>query len=412
MSITEATQPVSTEPSKAGEPNTQGAFLRVQAEKVGRLMDLVGELSLGVSEVINSPDLAGLELTEFEKSAHRLKTVVHELQDASSELRLVAIGEIFRRMRRMVRELERQTNKKIELVLVGEDTEVDKLVADRLYEPLVHVLRNSADHGLEMPDERIAAGKSETGRITLSAVQLGGEIQITVSDDGRGLNRERILARARERGFFGANEDPEDHALWKVIFQPGFSTAEVVTNLSGRGVGMDVLHTTMKELRGRITVDSKKGIGANVNLSIPLTLAFLDCLVMRVGERLYAAPVDMVNEVFRPEEEQISTISAEGGAEMIRVREKMVPVCRLQRFYGEDCSESTPLNQMVVVVFQSSAGRFALPVDEMFDQQQVVMKPLQGRLEKIRASMGCALLGTGEIAIVLDCEELARGSRK
>ena len=402
MSITEATPAAPAESSKAGDANTQGAFLRVQAEKVGRLMDLV----------INSPDLAGLELTEFEKSAHRLKTVVHELQDASSELRLVAIGEIFRRMRRMVRELERQTNKKIELVLVGEDTEVDKVVADRLYEPLVHVLRNSADHGLETTEERIAAGKPEAGRITLSAVQLGGDIQITVADDGRGLNRERILARARERGFFGANEDPEDSALWKVIFQPGFSTAEVVTNLSGRGVGMDVLHTTMKELRGRITVDSTQGRGATVNLSIPLTLAFLDCLVMRVGERLYAAPVDMVNEVFRPKEEQISTISAEGSAEMLRVREKMIPVCRLQKFYDEDCSNFMSLDQMVVVVFQSSTGQFALPVDEMFDQQQVVMKPLQGRLENIRASLGCALLGTGEIAVVLDCEELARGCNK
>jgi len=391
--------------------NTQGVFLRVQADKVDRLMDLVGELSLGVSEVIHSPDLVGLELSEFEKSAHRLRMIVREIQDAAAELRQVSVGDVFRRMRRMVRELERQTGKKIELAMVGEDTEIDKVVADRLYEPLVHVLRNSADHGLESPAERIAVGKPETGRITLIAAQLGGDIQITVADDGRGLHREKILARAKERGLVGVNEEPEDSNLWKVIFQPGFSTAETVTNLSGRGVGMDVLNATMKDLRGRIAVDSKAGKGTRVNLSIPLSLAFLDSLVMRIGRRLYATPVDAVSEVFRPESGQISAVSAGNGAEMIQVREHMVPVCRLQRFYGEDCRTLEPLDTLIIVVFKTSFGQIGLPVDEMYDQQQVVMKPLQGQLGSIRASLGCALLGTGEIAVVLDCEELARRSR-
>lgn len=181
--------------------NTQSVFLRVEADKIDRLMDLVGELSLGVSEVIHSPELVGLELTEFEKSAHRLRMVVREIQDTSAELRKVSVGDVFRRMRRMVRELERQTGKKIELSMVGEDTEIDKVVADRLYEPLVHVLRNSADHGLESTAERVANGKSETGNITLTAAQLGGDIQITVADDGRGLHREKILARAREHRY-------------------------------------------------------------------------------------------------------------------------------------------------------------------------------------------------------------------
>jgi len=411
VSLTDSTQSGASDSSETLAANTQGVFLRVQADKVDRLMDLVGELSLGVSEVIHSPDLVGLELSEFEKSAHRLRMIVREIQDTAAELRQVSVGDVFRRMRRMVRELERQTGKKIELAMVGEDTEIDKVVADRLYEPLVHVLRNSADHGLESPAERVAVGKSETGCITLTAAQLGGDIQITVADDGRGLDREKILARARERGLVGINEEPEDSSLWKVIFQPGFSTAEAVTNLSGRGVGMDVLNATMKDLRGRIAVDSKAGDGTRVNLSIPLSLAFLDSLVMRIGQRLYATPVDVVSEVFRPELGQISTVSAEHGAEMIRVREHMVPVCRLQRFYGEDCQALQPLETLVVVVFKTSFGQIGLPVDEMYDQQQVVMKPLQGRLGAIRASLGCALLGTGEIAVVLDCEELARGGR-
>jgi two-component system chemotaxis sensor kinase CheA len=388
----------------------QGALLRVSADKVGRLMDLVGELSLSVSETIRSSDLEGLELTEFEKSAHRLMMVVREVQDAAAELRLVPIGDVFRRMRRMVRELERTTGKEIDLVLEGEDTQIDKVVADRLYEPLVHVVRNSADHGLEAPADREALGKPRKGRITLAASPVGGDIQITISDDGRGLDRQRILTRARERGLFGQEDEPDDGALWKVIFQAGFSTAETVTNLSGRGVGLDVLNTAMKELRGRISVESKQGQGAKVLLAIPLTLAFLDSLVMRVGARLYATPIDVVAEIFRPGSEQITHISAEAGVEMVRVRDALIPIYRLQQYYCEPACELTPLEKLIVVVFNTSVGRIGIPVDEMFDQQQVVMKPLLGQLEKIRASFGCALLASGDVAIVLDCERLAAGA--
>lgn len=385
-----------------------GGLLRVSADKVSRLMDLVGELSLSVSEVVRSPDLAGIDLTEFEKSAHRLTMVVREVQDAASELRLVPVGEVFRRIRRMVRELERQTGKKIDLILEGEETAIDKVVSDRLYEPLVHVIRNSADHGLETPEERKGAGKPETGRIKLSAAQVGSEIQITVKDDGRGLNRERILARARERGLVGAGVEPEDSALWQLILEPGFSTAEQVTELSGRGVGMDVLNSTMKDLRGHIAIESRQGKGCRVLLSIPVTLAFLDCLVMRLGRRLFATPVDVVADIFQPSADQIIEIPDEDGGEMVRVRESYVPICRLPHFYGEDCTALTPLDRSIVIVFNTSSGPIGLPVDEMLNQQQVVMKPLTGQLENIRASWGCALLGTGEVALVLDCERLAK----
>ena len=387
-----------------------GALLRVSADKVGRLMDLVGELSLSVSETIRSPDLDGLELTEFEKSTHRLTMVVREVQDAAAELRLVPVGDVFRRMRRTVRELERTTGKEIDLLLEGEDTEIDKVVADRLYEPLVHVVRNCADHGVEVPSDREALGKPRRGRITLAASPVGGDIQIAIADDGRGLDRGRILALARERGLFGLEEEPDDGALWKVIFQPGFSTAETVTNLSGRGVGLDVLNTTMKELRGRISIDSVPGRGVKVVLAIPLTLAFLDSLVMRVGARLYATPIDVVAEIFQPGSEQIARVSAEGGAEMVRVRDALIPICRLQQYYCEPVSELASLEKLIVVVFNTSSGRIGVPVDEMFDQQQVVMKPLLGQLEKIRGSFGCALLASGEVAIVLDCERLAEGA--
>ncbi len=400
---------MSPPPDKDSEPSSlqSAALLRVSAEKISRLMDLVGELSLSVSETVRSPDLAGLDLTEFEKSAYRLMTIVREVQDAAAELRLVPIGEVFRRLRRTTRELERQTGKKIELVLGGEDTAIDKVVADRLYEPLVHVIRNAADHGLESPELRLAVGKPDTGRITLTAAQSGSEIQITVADDGRGLNRERILARARERGLIGTDEEPEDHALWKVIFEPGFSTAEAVTNLSGRGVGMDVLNATMKVLRGRIALDSELGQGTRVLLSIPVTLAFLDCMVMRLGCRFLATPIDAVADVFKPSDEQILAISADNGLEMVRVRDQFVPIRRLEHFYGEEDSALTPLKDSIVVVFHTSSGPIGLPVDEMLDQQQVVMKPLIGQLANIRASWGCALLGSGEVALVLDSERLS-----
>jgi two-component system, chemotaxis family, sensor kinase CheA len=397
----------------APTPDTapDGGLMRVPSERIGRLMDLVAELSLSVAETVRSPDLAGLELSHFETAVHRLMMIVREVQDAATDMRLVPVDEVFKRLRRMVRELERQTGKKIEVIVTGGETQIDKLVADRLYDPLLHVLRNAADHGLEPPAERLAAGKPETGRIFLSASQVGSEVRIVVVDDGRGLNRARILAKARERGLFGPDEEPEPAALWKIIFEPGFSTAENVSNLSGRGVGMDVLNTTMAELRGRILVDSTQGEGTRVALHIPVSLAFLDCIIMRLGPRLFAVPIEVVSEIARPGPDDLPRLSADGGREIFRLRGQSVPVCRLERFFDGINDPPRPANAppQVIVVFQTASGLLAVPVDEILDRQQVVMKPLAGRLSRIRASYGCALLGTGEVALVLDCERLAVG---
>lgn len=385
-------------------------LMRVSSDKISRLMDLVGELSLSVSETVQSSDLSGLVLTNFDAAVHRLNMIVREVQDAATELRLVPIDDVFRRLRRMVRELERQTGKSIDMVIVGGDTAIDKLVADKLYDPLLHVVRNSADHGLEPPEEREKAGKSPQGRITLSAAQVGSEVQIVVADDGRGLSRERILKKAREKGFFGPDEEPEPAALWRVIFEPGFSTAETVSNLSGRGVGMDVLNSTMTALRGRIGVDSTAGQGTRVALHIPVSLAFLDCIILRLGVQLFAVPIDVVSEIAKPAPGDLLGISAGDGSEMFRLRGNYIPVCRLDRFYGDQTTAMQSTNpDSVLVVFNTSSGSIAVPVDEILDRQQVVMKPLIGRLAKVRASWGCALLGTGEVALVLDCERLGAG---
>ncbi|MFD0857509.1 chemotaxis protein CheA [Roseovarius aquimarinus] len=389
-----------------GEAADGDVLLRVSSAKIGRLMDLVGELSLSVSETINAPDLAGLDLGGFEAAAHRLSMIVSEVQDAATELRLVPVAEVFRRLRRMVRELQRDTGKKIELELRGETTAIDKLVADRLYDPLLHVVRNAADHGLEPEAERLARGKPAAGRIVLSAAQVGSEVRIQVIDDGRGLDRDRILKKAREKGLFGPNETPEDAAIWKVIFEPGFSTAESVTTLSGRGVGMDVLNTTMKALRGRIAVTSDAGQGTAVSLHIPVSLAFLDSIILRLGTQLFCVPIEDIVEIARPEAADRMQVSAEGGREMLRLRGRLIPVCRLETFFGGMPRAPLPLEDCVSIIFEPSGGPIAVPVDEVLDRQQVVMKPLAGALADVRASWGFALLASGEVAMVLDCERL------
>lgn len=392
---------------KSNDTGAESVLMRVPSERIGRLMDLVAELSLSVAETVRSPDLAALELPQFEAAAHRLGMIVREVQDAATEMRLVPVDEVFRRLRRMVRELERQTGKAIEILLEGEDTQIDKLVADRLYEPLLHVLRNAADHGLESPADRLATGKPEAGRITLSASQVGSEVRISLADDGRGLDRDRILSKARERGLIAPDATPEGPDLWSVIFEPGFSTAEAVSNLSGRGVGMDVLRTAISDLRGRIVVESIAGKGTTVSLHIPVSLAFLDCVILRQGEQLFAAPIDVVSEIARPGAGDLPQVSAGGGQELFRLRGQTIPVCRLDGFFA---NEKPPVNRTetpgVIVVFSTDRGPLAVPVDEILDRQQVVMKPLVGRLARIRASFGCALLATGEVALVLDCERL------
>lgn len=398
---------MSTANREAAAP--ESGLMRVPSERIGRLMDLVAELSLSVAETVRSPDLAGLDLPHFETAVHRLGMIVREVQDAATDMRLVPVDDVFRRLRRMLRELERQTGKKIDMVIEGAETQIDKLVADRLYDPLLHVLRNAADHGLEPPADRIAAGKAEAGRILLSAAQVGSEVRIVVADDGRGLNREGILRKARARGLFGPDEEPEPAILWKVIFEPGFSTAENVSNLSGRGVGMDVLNTTMAALRGRIVVDSAAGQGTRVALHIPVSLAFLDCIILRLGPQLFAVPIDVVSEIACPGANDLPRVSAADGQELFRLRGSSIPVCRLDRFFAGMLRAERPADAPpeVIVVFQTASGALAVPVDEVLDRQQVVMKPLTGRLTAVRASYGCALLGTGEVALVLDCERLS-----
>jgi two-component system chemotaxis sensor kinase CheA len=384
----------------------QDAYLRIRAATVTQLLDLVGELGLAAIGVTQHPQLQGLELKDFEIATHRLELLIREVQDLASSLRLVPIGTVFRRMQRLVRDLSHQTGKPLDLILEGGDTQIDKNLVDQLHDPLMHLVRNAVDHGIESTEERIAAGKPETGRIILEAIQQGREIHITVADDGRGLDRAAILGRARELGLVGAGEEPDDSTVWRYIFHSGLSTAREISSLSGRGVGMDVVNDTIRSLRGRIMVESFRGMGTVVSLCIPLTLAFLDSMVVRLQDRLYAIPIDVVDEVIKPVAEQVTRTSATAG-EVVQVRDELTPVCRLQRFYDE-AGDERPLFEQVLVVVQTTRGMLGVPVDEIIGQQQVTMKPLQGQVQDIRAGAGYALLGSGEVAIALDCERLGQ----
>lgn len=393
------------------------AFLRVKASKVSLLLDLVGELGLSTLAVTHHPALQGLELAGFETAAHQLDLLINEVQRVTADLRLVPVSGLFRPMQRAAHDLARETGKQFELVLEGEEIEIDKVLVDELKDPLTHLVRNAADHGLESPAERTAAGKPADGRLRLTAAQKGKEIHITVADDGRGLNREAILKKAREAGLVGPKEEPPDATVWGFVFQAGFSTARQVSNLSGRGVGMDVVQSAVRSLRGRIALETEPGRGTSVTLVIPLTLAFLQSMVVRSQRRLFAIPTESVQEVFKPELAEVVHVSAD-QSELIRRQAGLVAIRRLQHIFGDGNGdhaqdsptpgEEAPLSEQVIVVVESSRGRFGLPVDEIVGEQQVVLKPLQGHLRGIRGGAGCALLSSGEIAIALDVENLGQ----
>jgi len=384
---------------------TTDPFLRIRADKVTQLLDLVGELGLAAGAVTRQARLAQLEAEGFEAAAHRLEVLIHEAQDQASALRLVPLSQVFQRMQRLVRDLAHQTGKQFDVVLEGEEVEIDKVVVDQLSDPLMHLIRNAADHGLEPPPERVAAGKPARGRLILSAAQRGREVLMAVADDGRGLNREAILQRARERGLIGPHDTPDDKVLWNCIFQSGFSTAAEVTNLSGRGVGMDVVQNTIRALRGHVEIETQAGQGTRITLAIPLTLAFLESLVVRADDRLYAIPIDTVSELFQPAVETVIRSSA--SAETVVLRQgTAVPLVSLAPAQGQ---APPALAGRMVVVAQTRRGKVGLVADEVIGQQQVVMKPLTGHLRDIRGGVGCALLTSGEVALALDAERFVSG---
>lgn len=375
--------------------------IRVDLEKLNELNDLIGELVIAETMVVRNPDLRGYRFENFEKAAHQLHMIVRSLQDLSMSLRMVPIGGLFRRMIRVVHDAAKRTRKEVELLIKGEETEVDKTVIEAIADPLVHLLRNAVDHGIEPPEERKRLGKPEKGKVELEARHEGGEVLITVRDDGRGLDREAILNKARERGLVEDGEGLPDEEVYKFIFLPGFSTAKEVTDVSGRGVGMDVVKSKVEELRGWVEVKSQKGQGTEITLHLPLTLAIIDGLLVEVGDVKYVLPLFFVKELFINEYRDFVVLP--DGKVVIRHHERLLPVVALGEVFGVKGSRE---KEGVLVVIEGHRRWICLEVDEVLGQRDIVIKPLPRVLGRIKGISGCTILEDGTVSLILDVQGL------
>ncbi len=378
--------------------------IRVDLEKLDVLINLIGELVIAENMLIHNPDLAGLEIESFTRAGQQMSKIVRELQELAMNIRMVPVSGLFRRMIRLVHDLASKSGKKIELKLAGEETELDKTVIETITDPLVHLIRNSCDHGLEPPDQRRQAGKPEKGVVKLSARHEEGEVWITIEDDGRGLNREKILAKAISKGLIeGDGSELSDKAVANLIFQPGFSTADQITDVSGRGVGMDVVKQNIDKIKGKIEVTSKEGKGTCLTLRIPLTLGIIDGMMVRVGDTKCIVPTLTIREAFRPLAESI-TVTPD-GLELARVREQFFPVVRLHQVLGKTpgCQE---LNDGILIVLENQENGICLFVDEILGQQQTVIKGLSDYIGTVQCVSGCTILGDGEVCLILDVGHL------
>lgn len=374
--------------------------IRVDLTKLDQLINLIGELVIAENMLVHNPDINGLELENFNKSAQQMSKIVRELQEVAMTIRMVPVSGLFRRMIRLVHDLSAKSGKKVELQLSGEQTELDKTVIETITDPLVHLLRNSLDHGLEPPSERLAAGKSEKGVVKLTARHEQGEVWITIEDDGRGLNKGKILSKAISKGLVeGDGSDMSDKAICNLIFQPGFSTADQITDVSGRGVGMDVVKQNLEKIKGKIEVQSELGKGCRINLKIPLTLGIIDGMMVRVGQSRCIVPTLSIREAFRPVPEAI-TIPPD-GKEVVRVRESFFPVIRLSDVLSKP-ADATELPDGILIVLENQDSGIALFVDEILGQQQTVIKALSEYIGNVRAASGCTILGDGEVCLILD----------
>jgi len=374
--------------------------IRVELGKLDNLINLIGEMVIAENMLIHNPDLKGLELENFGKAAQHMSKLVRELQEMAMSIRMVPVSGLFRRMIRLVHDISVKAGKKVDLQLIGEETEIDKTVIETITDPLVHLLRNSLDHGLETPAERSANGKSDKGTIKLSARHEEGEVWVTIEDDGRGLNRDKILEKAINKGLIdGDGSDLTEKQINNLIFAPGFSTAAQVTDISGRGVGMDVVKRNLEKIKGKIDITSKLGQGTRINLRIPLTLAIIDGMMVRTGTTTCIVPTLSILEAYRPEMEQI-TVTPDGD-ELARVREHFFPVVRLHQILNKK-PDSEQLCDGILIVLEYQDSRFCLFIDEILGQQQTVIKGLSDFIGTVPGVSGCTILGDGGVSLILD----------
>ena len=396
--------PVSAAPAAPVESKKQSGSesraVKVDTAKLDFLVDMVGEMVIAQSLLRHDSTLIN---PRVQRNLVQLSRITGEVQKTAMSMRMVPIGQLFSRMARLVRDLSRKEGKQAELIVQGEDTELDRTIVEDLADPLMHMVRNSADHGIESIADRIQAGKNPTGRISLKAYHQAGFITIEVSDDGRGLDREKILKKARKNGL-AVGEEPTDREVFNLIFEPGFSTAEQVTDISGRGVGMDVVRKQVQKMRGRIDIQSQPGLGTTFFIKLPLTLAIIDGLVVGVGAERYVVPIFAVREMFRAAAENIKTVH--GRAEMVLVRGSLLPIVRLhQRF--DIPPKSQEICDGLLMVAETSGSAFCLLVDEFIGKQEVVIKALGDRFKDVSGVAGGAILGDGRVGLILDMDALA-----
>lgn len=398
----ESAKPVKKEQHNNSHAQTKNSYLTVNINKIDILMNLVGEIVTTESMVEKQSKLENFDLDNFEKQARRLHQLTNELQDVVMSIRMVPISSTFTKMQRVVRDMSKKTGKEVDLVLIGEQTEVDKNILENISDPLMHMIRNSMDHGIETPEERRKTPKPEKATITLEAKNTGGDVVIIIKDDGRGLNKEAIVKKATEKGITTKNiEDISDKEAYNFILSPGFSTKEAVTEYSGRGVGMDVVYTNIRKLRGSISIDSEPGKGTMFIMRIPLTLAIVDGMKLKIGDEIYIIPSLNIKEVFRQGAYEI--VQNPNGEEHSIIRGQCYEICRLSNILG---LEEKNTEEGIMVLVESEMGNVCIIVDSIIGQQQVVIKPiptLLTKFEKVQAYMsGCSILEDGSIGLIFD----------
>jgi two-component system chemotaxis sensor kinase CheA len=375
--------------------------IRVDIGRVDKLINIVGELVTLQAMLLNSPDIKGLNLPDFSNTASILQNVTDELQHLSMSMRMVSLDGLFHRIHRLVRELSRKFNKKVILKMNGKETEMDRKIIEKLIDPLTHVIRNAFDHGIENEDERVKAGKPAAGVIVLHAGWEGKEIKISVKDDGKGLDKEKIIRRAIEKKLLDSDHgELTDQAIFDFLFIPGFSTAETITEMSGRGVGMDVVQENINKLKGRIEIHSEKGKGSEVIFRIPLTLAILEVLTIQIGGNFYSIPVSDVREITVVKDTR--DISNVGAGQTIRLRDEVIPLIKLHSFFNIQNAETDILKGVIVIVSIHN-NLYAFMADSLLETHQVVIKSLEKNYTNIIGISGCSILSNSCITLIIDC---------
>jgi two-component system chemotaxis sensor kinase CheA len=400
-----AAEPASTgrsaPPAKAAATTT-----RIELERIDRVVNMVGELVISqamLGQIVQDlPEATSGRLTQI------LEEVVHhtrELKDSVMSMRAQPVGSVFQRMPRLVREVAAKTHKKVRLEMAGETTEVDRSIIERLGDPLTHIIRNSVDHGVELPANRIAAGKPEEGVIRLSAEHRGGRIVIEIKDDGAGINSERVLKIAKEKGLVAQDVQLTEDEIGNLIMLPGFSTAETVSDISGRGVGMDVVRSNIQDLGGRISLKSVRGRGMTIQLALPLTLAVMDGMVIKVGQQTYVMPLSTIVECLRPTQAEISNLFGTQG--MLQLRGEFVPIVQLGSLLDIGGASAASGERVVIITDAGEGTRFGLVVDELLGHQQVVIKSIEESYGAVPGIAAATILGNGRVAFILDVEKLS-----